>query len=180
MTSTTAWASNSTTRNSMFKLQQRIRPSHSPHNSVVKLFAEPMCVEKPATHSPWSSLTKPPQPALSAPPNHDPSVLSFFQPKGGLSQQILLLIFRIGFLGECTQYMYSNTWFIISFDRLWFTLFPLKTTIFRFIHIYHTAKEKVIFQGGFSLGTATIGFPIAIDPILEISHPKILIWNAHT
>ena len=146
----------------MFKLQQSKRPSLSPYNSAMKLLVEPICLVKPATHSPCSSCTIPPQPDLSDPSKHDPSVFSFFQPAGGISQRKLLMVLQFGFLGESTQQINSETWFIISFGRFWFSVFLLKTTIFRLFHIHHLAKEKVIFQGGFPWARLLLVFPLRL------------------
>lgn len=75
--STIALVSSSTTREEMFKLLHKIKPSLSPHNSASKLVVAPIFLVNPAIQLPSSSLTTPPQPAILELSMTDPSVFSF-------------------------------------------------------------------------------------------------------
>ena len=56
------------------KSLQRIRPSLRPQSSAMKLFAHPILLEKPPSHSPHSFLMRPPHPARPGFPIAAPSV----------------------------------------------------------------------------------------------------------
>ena len=78
--STTTLVSSSATREEIFKLQHKIRPSLSPHNSAIKPVVISIRIENPASHLPFLSQTTPPQPAKPGVPLAAPLVFSFARP----------------------------------------------------------------------------------------------------
>ena len=76
----------------------------SPHllRSIFLSLSDPICLAKPTTHPPCSSLTIPLQPARSKLSMEDPSVFNFSHLAGGFCHRILLSVLQIGFLGEAT------------------------------------------------------------------------------
>ena len=176
-TFTIALASSSITRWDILRLQHNNSPSLSPHNSASKLLVSPIRLLKPLTHWPLSSRTMPPQPANLASPLKAPSVLNFFQPNDGLSQHILLTTLPTCTLGEATQCRNSKAWFTISAANFGLLFFQLKTSLFLLFQIFHTAKGKTIFQGGFAAIKLPLFVPFDASQTCKLLRQNQKAWS---
>ena len=166
-------ASNSTTRHWIFKFLHKTSPPLIPHISATKLLVVPMYLDKPAIHSPCSSLTAPPHPDLLELPILKPSVFNFFQPLGGLSHRTLLITLRVDCLGKGTKCMNSTTWLLMTDGRFGFGFFPLKTNWFLLFYIKHTTKGKSNLQWGLPRIKLLFAFPFVLNQFwrLEFQNP---------